>query len=361
MKALWKKTAILLLGFSNLAILGAVFHTYFDNEIQPFQLFSSSDDLDDLKKRIETKCKDEINSQLIEGDQQTYTCFVNLDRKQRGARYKLKTYVEVIKTADGKFKAKREGLMTRKKQHATEAKFTCNGCGEERLIGNNNLKQVMLAVVQEAEKIYAEAEKAVADAEKEYNKKDRLQRMARLKERGCEGKWDREAEDIVEFDLEEKLECKMKRISSLDLPLEIEEFYHKDFKRELWKVALSDEDYLLEDMLDNFDEAYRYPFSVRASTGLMKSYLDWKEDFVLLDSLDRKQQFVRGIQSDVQQMTNFMTQDQAQKDLFFLNQGFEGILANQLPTTRPKTPTFTTPGSTGINYEDVKRQVKDLY
>ena len=363
MKALWKKTAILLLGFSNLAVLGTVFHTYFENQSQPFKLFSSSDDSEDLKKKIQTECKEEIQK-LIEGDQQTYTCYIKLNRKQRGARYKLGTEINIIKKGGGGFKIKYNGRMTDRSRHATEAAF-CNDCDDRSdEVQNNSLEAIMSAVIAKADEIYEQAETAVTQAERTHNEKDRKQRMAKLKERRCEGKWDQEEEEIVEFDVEERLNCKMDRMSSLDLPLEIEEFYHKDFKRELWKTALSDEDYILEELLEGFNEPYRYPFSVRASTGLMKSYLSWKEDFSLLDSVEQKNQFVNSIQRDVQQMTSFMSKDQAQRDLFYLNQGFDNAFSRiqQLPTSPSSQPAIiNSPSSTGINYNEIKKQVAPLY
>lgn len=344
MKALWKKLAILLLGFSNLAVLGTVFYTYFESEMQPIQLFSTSEDIDDLRQKIKKECGEELK-ELTEGKRVSFSCFVSLDQNQSGVDYKLKTSVDVIKTSEGKIKLISKGRVT------TEADF-CNGCISEEKQAQNNFEELLKETIAMAEKVYTDAQEAVT---KTTNEKEGMERMASLVKELCQGKWDKKSKQIVAFNTKERLDCKMKVMTSLDLPLHVEQYYDKN-KQDFWEIALSDEDHLLPDFLGNFNDAYRYPSSVRYSTGLMKSYLGWKKDFVVLESLERKENFVKGIQTDVRAATRFMTKRQSQRDLFFLNKGFDGILARleALPTT-PNLPAATP----GVNYDQIKRNLRD--
>ena len=333
-----------------------VFYTYFENH-QTMNLFSLSEDTSDLKKKIAKDCK-KFLKELTEGKRSSFICNVKVNQRQKGASYLLRTRVKVIKNtgAEG-FTIEGKGQMSNKSQSLTEADF-CNDCVKTDSVTENNLEDIMKQVLEMAETVYFEAKDSVQKAQKEYNKKDRAKRMASLKEQRCEGRWDEDSEKFKKFDIEEKLQCKMEKLSSKGLPLEVESFYHRELKNELWKTALSEEDYILEDLLDKFNDPYRYTFSVRASTGLIKNYMNWKEDFSLLDSMLKKQDFIRSIKGDVNQTISFMTKEQSQKDLYFLNKGFDGLFArvNQAPagpTTQRPTPS--------INYEDVRRQVKDLY
>ena len=368
MKTLQKKIVILLLSFSNLAVLGLIFHSYFDSHPR-LLLFSTSEDNTDLKEKIKKECQKSLQ-ELVEGKRSSFICNVKVKQKQKEASYSLRTRVKITKNDKG-FAIEGQGRISNPTQHATEAQF-CGDCTRSDTVTENKLEDIMNQVLDIAETVYFEAQDSVRKARSEYNKKDRDKRMATLKERRCEGRWNEDEEQFEEFDTEERLKCKMERISKLDLPLEIEKFYHKNLKNELWNTALSEDDYLLDDVLNQFNNPYRNSFSVRSSAGLLKNYLTWKDDFEILDSMEQKNNFVRMIKGDVDQMTRFMTKEQSQKDLYFLNQGFEGLLSKLNHATR-SLPRLSSPPSRQapldsptrqtsppINYEDVKRQTKDL-
>ena len=368
MKTLQKKILILLLSFSNLAVLGMVFYAYFDSH-QSLLLFSTSENDKDLKEKIKKACQKQLK-ELVEGKRSSFICNVKVRQRQKEASYSLRTRIKVTKN-DKDFAIEGQGQIRNPTQHATEAQF-CNDCTRTDNVTEDNFEDVMKQVLDIAETVYFEAQDSVRKARIEYNKKDRDKRMAVLRERQCEGRWSESEEQFEEFDREERLQCKMNHISQLDLPLEIEKFYHKNLKNDLWNTALSEDDYLLEDVLNQFDNPYRNSFSVRSSTGLLKNYLMWKDDFEILDSMEQKSNFVKTIKGDVDQMTQFMTKEQSQKDLYFLNQGFEGLLARFNQTTRSlprlsprlKGPaplnSPTKPISPSIDYDAVKRQTKDL-
>ena len=327
-------------------------------------LFSVSEDQSDLKEKIQTECKDYLK-ELVEGKRFSFICNVSISQKHKGASYSLRTRVKVKKNDSGSFDIESQGQIRKPTRHATEADF-CNDCTKTDEVTENNFEEIMSQIVDMAETVYSEAQESVRKAHEEHNKKDRERRMAAVKERHCKGSWSEAEEKYEEFDVEEKLNCKMNKISSLDLPLEVEESYHKELKNELWKIALSEDDYILEDVLGKFNDPLRYSFSVRASAGLIDRYLGWKDDYEVLDSQERVG-FLRSIKREVDQTIQVMTQEQSQKDLYYLNQGFDGLLVRLNKATAGSTPHLTKPsGNTSpstapVNYEDVRRQVKDLY
>ncbi len=357
MKAIRKKVLVILLSFSNLAVLGLVFYTYFDSQ-QPLFLLSTSESMDDLRKKVEKECRQYLQ-ELIDGGRSSFICNIKVKQKQRGSSYTLRTKVTVIKTENGDFVIKGQGAMREKKRYATEADF-CNDCSvEKNTVGKNGgLEEIMSQVVDVAEKFYEEARQSVQTAQKEYNKKDREKRIAKIKERRCEGRWNKADESFEDFDFEERLGCKMNRISELDMPLDIERFYHTDLKKDLWRTALSDDSYLLEDLdvLDKFDDPYRYSLSVRASAKLLKSYLGWKDNFESLNALPGKINFLKNIQPGVNKMTSFMPKDQAQQDLYYLNKGFDGLFVrlNQSTSALPRLSSpSTNPSPAGANTQPI--------
>lgn len=365
MKNLWKKFLMALLGFSNLAVLATVFHIYFDSHQSVF-LFSVSEDEADLREKVKTECKDYLQ-ELVDGDRTSFSCFIKLSQKHRGASYYLRTRVEVTKNDSGGFEIKGKGQIRDPTRHATEADF-CNDCSKTEQVAESDFEEAMKQIVDMAETIYSEAQTSVQKAHEEYTKKDRERRMAALKERHCKGSWNEEDEEYKEFDLEEKLNCKMNKISSLGLPLEVEEYYHKELKNELWKIALSEDDYILADnVLDKFNDPLRYSFSVRASTGLIDRYLGWKDDYEVLNAQERTH-FLRNVGREVNQTIQVMTQEQSQKDLYYLNQGFDGLLLRLDQATSGSAPRLTKPPAAGtsptitpVNYEGVRKGVQGLY
>ena len=348
-----------LLGFSNLAVLALVFHIYFDSH-QNLLLFSTSEDETNLREKLQKTCGDFLQ-ELVDGKRESFICNVKVKPKHKGASYTLRTRIKVKKGEEG-FEIEGRGQMREPTQHATEADF-CNDCAQQDKLEGNDFQELMNQVLDLGESIYSTAQNSVIQAHEEYNKKDLERRMADLKERDCEGAWNEELKRFEEFDREEKLNCQLKKISKLDLPLDIENFYHRNLKKEFWKTALSEEDYILdEEMLGQFDDPYRYSFSVRTSTGLIRKYMDWKDDYAILRSRRDKENFTKSVKAELDQVKHLMTRDQFQQDFYYLNHGFEGHLArlNQAVKALPN-PNYSSPVGSVKSYEDVGRQVKDLY
>jgi len=368
MKALQKKILITVLSVSNLIVLITVFHLHFDSK-QSLYLFSQSENIEDLKTKVEKNCGRELKK-LYDKERNWFRCTVRLNRKQKEAFYTLKTEVTVKRKADGSISMVAQGRMMDKKRHATEADF-CNNCKTDDLAEN---PQTSLEVIQQVtsmmENLYTTAEDSVNKARKKYNEKDREKRLAYFKEKKCLGEWDEEDESFKDFDSEEKLKCKIKLFNRISLPLDSEKYYHKELKKELWDIALSDDDdYLLKDgLLKSFRNPYKNSFSVRASAGLLNSYVSfWKDHFEVLDEQEQEQ-FVRRITNEVQSLTNFMKPKQAEADLYYLNKGLNnvwlkvnrGTLNPRATTTPPATPPAT-PNTEQRFYEQIRQKTQNLY
>ena len=380
MEAVAKKILIISLGFSNLAVLGMVFHSYFNNH-QSLKLFSVAENRSDLKEKIHKECKKEL-AELLNGKRVSFICSVNLDQKHRGASYTLSTKFKVKKEGNKIKIIEKKGAIRDSTQHATEADF-CNECLEDRELEDSATKDItelMKEVIEVADEMFDKAQESVENAYEKYNEKDREKRIARIKERDCKGSWNDGTEKFEEFNVEEKLDCRMKQVSRLS-PLDVEKFYHNKLKKELWLAALSDDDYALDGLMDEFNDPYRYALSVRSSTGLLKNYLNWKNDFEVLESVEDQIAFVNQIKGHINHTADFMGKERSQQDLYYLNKGFDGVLArlNQATQALPRSssvPGLPAPGSASvpgpapaptpvapspaIDYEAVRRQVKDL-
>ena len=366
MKNLKKTVLIAFLSLSNLAILGLVFNSYFASHEQ-IKLFSVSESFEDLKGKIQNECEKELKA-ILDGERTSFICSVSLQQRHKGVSYSLKTRFK-ISMEEGKIKIQEiSGKLRDKKQHITEARL-CENCISDKQLEDSatqDITELMKEVIAIAEDIYDKAQSSVETAYEEYNQKDRERRIAKIKERRCEGVWNEETESFEIFtETEDKLKCQLNQISNLDSPLEVESFYHNKLKKELWHLAFSEEDrYLLEDgLLDQFEDPYRYSLSVRSSTGLLENYIRWKEDFDVLESVREKQQFLRAISQDVNSMKGFMTEKQAEQDFYYLNKGFDGLLAqiNQSATSLPQTPTQIQAPASDINYDTVRKEVETLY
>ena len=363
MKKLKNLTLIALLSFSNLAVLGLVFNSYFSNQEQ-IKLFSVSEDTAVLKQKIQKECESELKA-ILDGKRTSFICSVSLQKKHKGVSYSLKTRFKVSKEKD-KIKIKEiSGKLRDKKKHITEAQFCgdCTGDIELEDSAVEDISELMKELLAVAEDIHDSAQDSVETAYKNYNQKDKERRLARIKERKCEGAWNSETESFEEFtEPEDRLNCRISQMSDLNSPLEAEDFYHSKLKRELWRLALSEDKYLLEEgLLNQFKDPYSNSLSVRSSTGLLENYLRWKEDFDILESLAEKQNFLKGISQDVNSMKGFMTEKQAQQDLYYLNKGFEGLLSRLNQVNLPQSPTQTQSPSPSIDYEAVSREVEKLY
>ncbi len=356
MKVFWKTFFVTLLGFSNLAVLAVVFHTYFDSH-QGLMLFSKSETITDLKEEIHRQCEKLVN-ELKEGKIPKFTCRVKVNKKHKGASYTLRTKVKVTKNEEGGIVILGKGRIQNPTKHAAEADF-CDDCGRTEEIDKTSveLSDVLGEIVAMAEDLYSETEEAVVKAYEEHKARDRAKKTAVLGKLTCESLWNSETK---EFEIEEEVRCIERQLSRMNF-MEREQFYHL-IKDRLWKRALSEDDHFLKTALIDFNKPYKYALSVQTSAGLMRKYLEWEKAYETLDTYKQKMAFLKTIKPELDQTVKFMTPEQARIDMHFLNEGFDGALARLYEATKtlPKTYNFAPP-TTPVDYEDIKKRTRHLY
>ena len=387
MKNIKKTLLIFFLSCSNLFVLGLIFNSFFSNQEQ-IRLFSVSENREDLKTKIERNCEKELKA-ILAGERNSFICSVNLQQRHKGVSYSLKTRFKVSKEED-KIKIKEiSGQLRDKKQHVTEARF-CGDCIEDKELvdsATEDITELMKEVLILAENIYDKAQDSVEEAYQEYNQAEKEKRTAIARAKKCEGTWNKQTNSFEEFsDREDKLKCLLSQSNNLNDLLSSESFYHKKLKKELWNIALSEEDqFLLKDgLLNQFKDPYRNSLSVTSSVGLLESYIRWKEDYDILESIEEKQSFLKSITPDVSYMKSLMSDEQSQQDLYYLNKGFDGLFAslneskNLNPLEIPDEPinyravseeadsfidyeTLNEKANSSIDYEAVSKEVENLY
>ena len=359
MKSLKKTFIIFCLSCSNLIILGLVFNSFFSNQEQ-IRLFSISESREDLKAKIERNCQAELTA-ILEGGRSSFICSVNIQQRHKGVSYSLKTRFKVSKTGDKIIIKEISGQLRNKKQHVTEARF-CGDCIEDKELTDSateDITELMKEVLILAENIYDNAQDSVEEAYQEYNQAEREKRMAKSKAEKCEGAWNEETNSFEEFkDREDKLRCLLSQSNNLNDLLSSEKFYHERLKKELWNIALSEEDqFLLEDgLLNQFKDPYRNSLSVTSSAGLLESYIRWREDYEILESIEDKQKFLSSIAQDVSYMKSLMSDKQSQQDIYYLNKGFDGLFAKLNPTENIAPPQIA---DEPINYRSVSEEASN--
>ncbi|MCY4320844.1 MAG: hypothetical protein OXC37_00345 [Bdellovibrionaceae bacterium] len=351
---------IAVLSVSNLAILGLIFHNYSSSRSQ-ISFFSVSEGREDLERKIEQECQSDLEA-VLKADQRSFICSVSLQKKHKGVPYTFKTRFKVSKR-DGKIKIQEiSGQLRDTKEHITEAEF-CGNCTSDKELEDSatqSITELMKEVLIIAAEVHDTAQDSVEKAYENYEEKDNERKLALIKESNCEGVWNLELEEFEEFtETEDKLNCRLKQISNLNSPLEVESFYHDNMKKELWHMALSNNEYLLENnLLNQFKDPYRNSLSIRSSIALLENYQRWKEDFDILESLDKKTNFLRSISEDIRLTKAFMTEEQAQQDIYYLNKAFDGLLYQSNQNPQNLTPTSI---QLPIDYGAVSEEVKKLY
>ena len=353
---------ILALSLSNLFVLTLLF-TYFFGATN-YKMFSRSLDSQSLKEKIQNQCGADFEK-VIKGERKSFICLIKTKQKHKGADYEFRARFKVVKNKDKLRITNISGQLANGDKHLTEAKF-CSGCFEDREFEDfsaGDFTEFMKEVSILAEDISLEAEQSSKDAFEDYNKKDRARAAARLKEKNCEGVWDKETESFQEFEeSEDRLQCRLSQMDRQGNLKQVEDFYHKLLKKELWNLYGEGEEALLEETIPSFNDPYRYSLSVRASTALLENYTRWKEGFDNLESLRDKERFLLGISKDVNYFTGLMTKDQSQQDLYYLNEGFDGLYKvvndSSLQIEKAKNEI---PISTPIDYDAVSKEVEGLY
>ena len=355
-----KLILILALSLSNLFILTVVFSHSFSGD-RNYQMFSKSDQslMSQIKKQCETSFQ-----KVIKGEQTSFICNARIKQKHKGADYELKTRFKVIKEGEKlKIINISEGVINGEK-HLTEAKF-CDNCIKEREFTDSsasNLTEFMKEISILAEDISLKAEESSKEAFEDYNDKNQAKALARQKEKNCEGVWDKETKSFQEFeDSEEVLKCRLTQMNGQGDLISTEKFYHDTLKKELWTLYEEGEEELLQETLTYLDDPYRHSLSMRSSVALLRNYTRWKENFDVLDSLKSKRHFIEGISKDVKYLTNFMTTEQSQQDIFYLDEGFDGLYRSINDTTINIEKARSNMIQPSINYDAVSKEVEGLH
>jgi len=359
--SLKKSLVILSLSLSNLFVLTVIWSHSFGGA--SYKLFSRADQSEKLEEEIKKQCESDFKK-VLNGERTSFICVVKMKKKHEGASYELRTRFKVSKKGESLKITSISGRFANGEKHLTEAEF-CSDCFEDREFQDSSagdFTEFMKEVSVLAEEMSISAEQSTEVAFKNYHEKDRARALARLKQRNCEGVWDQASASFQEFeDPEERLECRLRQMDRQGSLIQAEEFYHKLLKKELWKLYGEGEEELLAKTLKSFNDPYRYSLSVQASAALLENYSRWKKGFDVLESLADKERFLAGISKDVKYLTHFMTAKQSEQDLYYLNQGFEGLyktvneVSLQIENARSK------PASPGIDYDAVSKEVEGLF
>ena len=365
-----KKILILLtLSLSNLLVLTLVFSHSFGTTsgIRSYQLFSLASDSESLKSEIQEQCATDFQK-VLNGERQSFICLVRTKQSHEGADYELRTRFKVSKAGEKLKITNISGRLANGEKHLTEAKF-CKDCFKDREVQDSSatdFNEFMKEVSVLADEMFIEAEQSSEEAFEDYHESDRARALARLQEKNCEGVWNKESQSYEEFEsVEEKLVCRLNQMNRQGSLLEAEDFYHKFLKKELWKLYREEEEELLDKTLESFNDPYRYSLSVRSSTALLENYTRWKEDFDVLESLRDKELFLLGISKDVEYLTNFMTTKQSEQDLYYLNEGFDGLYKSvndiSLQIDNATLPQDPLNSDSKIDYDAVSKEVEELF
>ena len=366
--SLKKSLVILFLSLSNLLVLTVVLSHSFGT--RSYNLFSL-DNEESLKQKIQEECGSELQK-VVNGERKSFICLIKMNQKHEGADYELRTRFKVLKKGEKLKIIDISGRLANGEKHLTEAEF-CNDCFEDREFQDSsasNFTEFMKELSILAEEMSLSAEQSSESAFEDYHEKDRERALARLKETNCEGAWNKQSQSFQEFeDLEEKLECRLSQMDRQGSLIQAEEFYHKLLKKELWNLYNEGEEELLEETLQSFNDPYRYSLSVRASTALLENYTRWKEGFDTLESLKDKEAFLQGISKDVKYFTGLMTKEQSEQDLYYINEGFDGLykavdnISLQIDSKlkAPLNPNRNASPNSDIDYDAVSKEVEGLF
>ena len=362
MKSLRKPFVIVTLALSNCLVLGSAFYSLMSGQsLLPQASTGTPLGEEKVQKEIKDECEDHFKRVLENEGSRSYICSVNVDVRKRNTSYTYRTRIVVSKDADDKVNIKlRDGLVnTSGYVEDTEAQFNyeCDDCDKEKESDSSDISGLMSEITDLSTTVLAATNKEITSARDEYNEASATRRKNQERANRCEGEFeDDDKDEFVAFeDFEEEAECHREKMSRMD-SLRREQYYHSQVSPKLWDNAMSDEyNYLMPDILSEFSDPYKYSFSVRSSTGLIKQYLGWKDDFSLLDSPADQDAFVRRIAGTVDQMARLMTQDQARSDLRHLDKGLNGALARVYPpaAVAVRTSSQGSPSGVGGNYNSL--------
>ena len=356
-----KTWLVLGLGASNLFVLSFVLNIYLQSG--GITLYSTVA-TENLVKR---ECEEEIE-RVLKGRAESQVCRIEMKQRHKGAKY----------TENQKYKIKKEGsklvitveenVLTDRNKHAEEIEgtFCEGGCDKnEDLTADANALDVMKAIVAMAEKQEEAVKDRMNEAREEYEKARISERVARVKQRRCEGYWDEDEEMYEEYDTEERLDCKMARMVGMS-SIQKDRYYRDTMTDEFWNIALDDEEdpYFIIDHLSRINSSSHFSLNSRVSAGLIRDYVGWRDRYEDLDNDYQRDIVINQLVRNASGLAGHLG-EQGQKNFLHLRTGLDrhfdmaGARLNSVITHT--TPTHTPASHTPTTTSPINQQTLDLY
>ena len=314
-----KTWLVLGLGASNFFVLSFVFNTYLQTGGMSLYSTSASESL------VRKECKGAVEK-VLEGKADSQLCWLELDKRHRGAKYTQKIKFKISKGDENKLVIKTMNVTLRDRtKHAEklEAEY-CTGCEENKeLPHNTNFVAVMKQIVDMAGKQEERVKDDLNTAREEYARDQIDKREARVKHRRCEGYWDEDAKEYEEYDTEGRLDCKMAQLVRMN-PQQKDSYYQNVLKEEFWKIAVDEEEdpSLITDHLNRIRLNSQFSYASRNSVGLINRYMVWRDQYADLESdYDRNFMLDQIVESAAGLASHLGSQ--GRKDLLYLRSGLD--------------------------------------
>lgn len=353
--------------FSGLGLFGVLVLSFFVwnflREESPQMQFS----VEMNKARISKKCKKWIDQLIETSEPDEYVCTVRARRSQEGASYTVKSQIVIKREKkNGIIKVEVKGSLKNPTRHATEAEFCSEGCdmGSADINKGSNTMEVISQIAELTNSLENQVKETVREAKVQYDEKRQEENMSRQKQRACLGKWHKKDRWFEEFSIEQQVDCKFTKLRSIKNPERRNLYYHQVLKRDLWKLAVDEEDndFLREGLLSATVDP-SYSSSTRSSASLLSRYLEWKRDYALLDSLGEREQFGNRVRRESQNLVSRLSSDYSTDEIKLLNHGlrknFEEAFARV--QSLPVPSTYNRSSVPTIDYRRANESVKDLY
>ena len=342
-----KTWLVLGLGASNFFVLSLVFNTYLQTGGISMYSTSASESL------VRRECQDAVEK--VQQGRDSQLCWLELDKRHRGAKYTQKIKFKISKSVAGKLVIEtKEVKLKDRTKHAEklEADF-CGDCEKnEDLDQTTALMDVMKQIVDMAETQEEGVKDALNTAREEYERDQIDKREARVKHRRCEGYWDEDAEEYEEYDTEGRLDCKMAKLVRMN-PREKDFYYQNVLRDEFWKIAVDEEEdpYLIADHLNRIRLNTQFSYSSRNSAGLIGNYVRWRDKYTDLEDDYHRNFMLDQIVESASGLASHLG-EQGRRDLLYLRSGLDrnfdmaGSRLNSIIDRMPHPASYTPAGHT---------------
>ena len=275
------------------------------------------------KSRISRKCKKWIERLVSHNQPDSYVCRVRSRKRSKGASWTVISKIIIEREAEGgNITAKLVSEVKDPDRHATEADFCTEGCENSAAYTGQDTMEIIEKIADMVSTEEDKVKEAVEEAKAEYDRKKREERMGRLKEKNCRGKWHEEEKEFEEWDVLQQTDCKFTKLRSIEDPAKRELYYQNVLRRDLWNFAVnSEEGELLRESLLGASVDPQYSLSTRSSVNLLSQYLGWRENYSLLDSAEDRERFGYEIRREAEDFVSRLDQRYASGDLELLNAG----------------------------------------